>query len=95
MDETEELSGRAAALKAIADSVSDSDLPAADRRSRADALQDSRRAPLSIGDAVAVQGERGLRTVLGHGRGRGWILLCWAESSAECIGTIQVARVTK
>lgn len=87
---------RTAALRASADSVSDADLPARDRRTRADALVDKDGIALVIGDAVTLRRYRGQRTCMGHGRSRGKILLCWRDGEGyDAYGTFDVQDVTK
>lgn len=87
---------RAAQLRASADTVSDADLAARDRRTRAEALVDADGTPLAPGDAVKLRRYRGQRTCMGHGRGRGKILLCWRDGEAyDAYGTFDVSDVTK
>lgn len=85
---------RAASLKASADTRSDSDLPARDRRTRPDALVDADGAALTVGAPVTLRRYRGQRTCMGHGRGRGWMLLCWRDGEGyDAYGTFEIDQV--
>lgn len=82
------------AIVAAASTGTDADLPARDRRSRPDPLVDARGAALVAGDVVRVgRGDIGRARVIGHARGRGWILLAWVEGTVRSFGTVPVAEV--
>lgn len=84
-------------LIAAATTGNDLDLPAAQRRSRPDPLVDTDGTALVQGDLVRIQGG-GRARVIGHARGRFWILLAWVEdggAGARAFGSYLVQRVRK
>lgn len=86
---------RATAIRTRKGGVSDADISVADRRSRSAPMLDARGTVLAIGDVVDVSGEIGQRTVIEHGRGRGFLIIGWSEDSVESYGTVAVREVTR
>jgi hypothetical protein len=85
---------RVPVLKALSVVRPDNDLPAADRRDRAK-ISDT--TTLAEGQAITIKNTNEQVTVLGPGRGKGWVLVAWLEDREgtpfECIGTIHESQI--
>lgn len=73
---------------------SDADLPANQKRNRGAAVADKLGVVFAPGD-VALAKDMGEVRVLGHGRGIGWVLVCWKDGTNLCVGTFPVSALTK
>lgn len=80
-------------IATAADTVSDDDLPAADKRSRAGAIVDSATTTIVKYDLLTYMG--GQANVVGHGRGANNVCIAFTEDGANGYGTVDKSEITK